>query len=527
MKAPRHEVGQQIMASKVYLDALIPREDFDETDAQKRPAGLNKDRLSITDLVRGEFFISALRKPDFQRETNEWDLKKILDLVESFVAGDLIPAIILWRSNTSFSFVIDGSHRLSALAAWINDDYGDGAISKQFYDGIIPDEQVDIAHEVRNAINKRIGSYSDHKLATTNPDKVKPEIVARAKILATLSIQLQWVNGDSSTAEASFRKINKQGVAINATEMRILEARKKPIGIASRAIIRSGKGHNYWSKFDQQVQTQLQNTAKEINELLFLPKFKSPVATLDLPVAGKIYSSQCLPLIWEFIRIVNPSEKMDEDADGSSTLKFLDNCRKTAQRINSDYASSLGLHPVIYFYAQNGRHKPASFYAITDLIIEFEKGKRFDEFIKIRGAFEDLLLETDYVIQQIVREYRSATASYPQIKEFYLACIQKLTEHKDASTVIDEISRTKDFGYLSKPVVKLPTNPDKDFSRDVKSRTFIKTALEGAPRCPICNGYIHTNSVSVDHKVRKQDGGDASSQNAQITHPYCNTTFKN
>jgi hypothetical protein len=33
----------------------------------------------------------------------------------------LIPAIILWRSTGGYLFVIDGSHRLSALSAWVND----------------------------------------------------------------------------------------------------------------------------------------------------------------------------------------------------------------------------------------------------------------------------------------------------------------------------------------------------------------------------------------------------------------------
>ncbi|WP_315790617.1 hypothetical protein [Fischerella sp. JS2] len=53
----------------------------------------------------------------------------------------MIPAVILWRSSSSYYFVIDGSHRLSSSIAWINDDYGDGKISKEFYDGDITEEQ--------------------------------------------------------------------------------------------------------------------------------------------------------------------------------------------------------------------------------------------------------------------------------------------------------------------------------------------------------------------------------------------------
>ena len=66
-----------------------------------------------------------------------------------------------------------------------------------------------------------------------------------------------------------------------------------------------------------------------------------------------------------------------------------------------------------------------------------------------------------------------------------------------------------------------------DFSEATKSETFIKTALEGAPACPICGGYVHTKSISVDHIERKEDGGSGDPSNAQITHPYCNSTYKN
>src|SRR5437867_5754936 len=144
----------KFMATRVNLDALIPRDDFDETVAVSRAAGTRKDRLSVGDLVRGEFFFGALRKPDFQRETSEWDPQKIVSLIESFLAGDLIPAVILWQSKNNLTFIIDGSHRLSALAAWINDDYGDGEMSKALNEGVIPEEQIEIAEGVRNLMRK-------------------------------------------------------------------------------------------------------------------------------------------------------------------------------------------------------------------------------------------------------------------------------------------------------------------------------------------------------------------------------------
>lgn len=115
---------------KVSLDALIPREAFEVQGQPGQNIGRNISSISIRDLEENSFFYPFLRKPDFQRETNEWDAQKICEFIESFLDRDLIPAIILWRSSSSYYFVIDGSHRLSSLISWINDDYGDGKISK-------------------------------------------------------------------------------------------------------------------------------------------------------------------------------------------------------------------------------------------------------------------------------------------------------------------------------------------------------------------------------------------------------------
>lgn len=515
--------------SKVNLDALIPREDFDIKDTNQG-VGTRKDTISINDLRKGEFFFSVLRKPDFQRETNEWDSSKICDFIESFLEGDLIPAVILWRSASSYIFVIDGSHRLSALAAWINDDFGDGDISKQFYDGIIPDEQVEIAQRTGNLIRKKLGSFKDHLFAVEHPEKVKPDVVVRAKSLGALAIQLQWVQGDSTKAESSFFKINQQASPIDPTELRVLKARKRPNGIAARAIIRSGKGHKYWSAFSEEIQEKIQNTAREINELLFNPELDNPIKTLDLPVGGRLYAAQSQPLVLDFINIVNNvtlnNDDLPPDEDGTETLKYLSNCKRIAQRINSSHPGSLGLHPIIYFYSAIGRHKIASFFAIAALILDFEQRNYFDRFTRVRKEFESLLPKYDYLIQQIVRKYRSATASFPHIRNFYLLCIEKLGEGKDIDLTIDEIIKDSRFKYLTQ--LQYEEEPQgQDFSRETKSAAFIREALSSALRCRICSGYIHKNSISIDHIMRKQDGGTGSLENAQLTHLYCNTTFKN
>ena len=120
------------MAESVNLDALIQREDFLAVEgADSGNAG--KTSASRTDLLKGESFYLTLRKPDFQRETAAWKPEAVKDFIKAFIDGDLIPAVICWQSPSRLSFVIDGAHRLSAIIAWLNDDYGDGEDSIKFY----------------------------------------------------------------------------------------------------------------------------------------------------------------------------------------------------------------------------------------------------------------------------------------------------------------------------------------------------------------------------------------------------------
>jgi hypothetical protein len=515
--------------AKVSLDALIPREAFEVQDQQGQNTGRNITHLSIRDLEKNSFFFAYVRKPDFQRETNEWDSQKICDLLESFLDGDLIPAVILWRSSSSYTFVIDGSHRLSALAAWINDDYGDGDISKKFYDGYIPEDQVQAAQEVRKLIKNKIGSFGDYQLSTQSPDKVDSKIISRARNLGTLAIQLQWVEGDASKAEASFFKINQQAAPIDETELRLLKARKKPNGVAARAVMRSGNGHKYWSEFSEEKQNKIEEIAKEINDILFHPKLQNPIKTLDLPIGGKNYSSDSLNLILELINIVNSvnESKLADDLTGEKTLQFLTNCRRIARIINSNHASSLGLHPVIYFYSSDGRHKIGAFYAVVALILEFEAKNYFGKFTKVRSDFESIIWKYEYFVPEIVRKYRSAIKGYRSVKDFYLKIIDELLQGTDKSSVVKKVIDDKEFNYLNLKKDKSNTSNNKEFSRETKSAVFIREALSGVPKCKICSGYLHRNSISVDHIQRKVDGGLGSLDNAQLTHFYCNTTVKN
>jgi hypothetical protein len=99
----------------------------------------------------------------------------------------------------------------------------------------------------------------------------------------------------------------------------------------------------------------------------------------------------------------------------------------------------------------------------------------------------------------------------------------------DKKNVITEIrSGDKRFATL-----KIPKKADtgeiqsKEFSRETKASAFIREALPNWPVCKICGGYLPCRFNSIDHITRKADGGLGTLKNAQLTHPYCNTTYKN
>jgi hypothetical protein len=512
------------MANNGNLDALIPRADFDiiESTSQSAPP----QTMQIRDLEVGAFFYSGLRKPDFQRETASWSPRKIRDFVKTFVDGDLIPAIILWRSQGN-TFIIDGAHRLSALIAWVNDDYGDGEISRNFFTHVIAPQQKRIAENTRRLINKEIGSYREHVFAMKNPEKSSAEILARAKLLGQVSVTLQWVTGNSEKAEASFFKINQEAVPIDKTELRLLKSRNKPNALAARAIIRAGTGHKYWSKFQDEQKNNIEELAKEIHESLFTPLLSTPIKTLDLPVAGQSYSSQTLPLIFELVNLANDGQvdNLEDDKTGDATIAFLKSVRKISNRISGNNVSSLGLHPIVYFYSAEGRFQPTSFLAVIGLLESFEKDNYYLAFTKHRKEFEEFLLKYKSFSNQVVTKWGSGIKAFDRLKILYRFILDRLVEGKNEAEILELLHAHPVFSFLT-PVTSLVFETGSDFNTDTKSQAFLRAAIQTPVRCGICDARLHTKSISIDHIVRKEDGGQGDLENAQTTHPFCNSGFK-
>ncbi|MFF5705881.1 HNH endonuclease family protein [Streptomyces sp. NPDC012794] len=534
----------------VNLDALIPREDFEAiTSEQATQTSILSTTMKITDLTQDSLMYNVLRKPDFQRETANWTPEKVAELVRSFLAGDLIPSIILWRSPTSGNiFVIDGAHRLSALAAWVQDDYGDKHTSMRFFDNVIPNEQKKAAEATRRLIQESVGAYADLGLALRNTDTTPKEKLQLARNLSAFAIHLQWVNGEAEKAESSFFRINQQATPIDPTELEMIKARRKPNALATRAFIRAGTGHKYWSSFEESIQSEIESLAKDVYDLIFKPNLDMAIRSADLPVAGRGYSSDSVKMVFELVNFVNKLHPdmwrsevtaakrkgrnqqqiitLDDDPDGATTLEYMRAVKRTAGRIAGNGPASLGLHPAVYFYSATGRFQPAAFLAATALIQELSEKNRLLKFTDVRKDFEEFLIGYKYFLNQIVRAYGSLQRSVPPILTMYRIVFESMVEGLDEDTII---ARLQENGALRAPV-KVLTEDDRinrrNFSAETKNSVFLKAALAEATRCEICRARLHFKSVTVDHKIRKEDGGTGSMSNAALTHPYCNSGYK-
>lgn len=507
------------MAKTVNLDAMIMREDFAVEDSNPYPN--IQATISINDL-QGDFLSSVIRKPDFQRETRDWNIENVVRFIESVVKGQFIPSLILWKNSGGYIFVIDGAHRLSALIAWMKDDYGDGPISRSFFKGFISDEQKKTAESLRKRINKEIGPYSDYEKALNIADGYSAEFVNRARNLRSFAFSIQWISGNVETAEESFYNINQRAVSINDTELKLIQSRKCDNCIAARAVMYSGNGNKYWKEFTEEKQNEIVSLAKQINSLLFEPRYDKPIKTLDLPMCGKNQSN--LSFIFDLINF-SVSSNLNEDSNGDLTIKRLRETKDLLETVSSKTPGSLGLHPIIYFYSKKGNFRVSAFFAILGFVKHIKAQKKMNDFTSVRGDFESFIYRYDYVVDQINRSLRTTKKSVPVLTQFYIDVLEYLKAGNDFDSIISLLSNSQNYPKFLLDQDEEVVNTE--FSANKKSEVFIKQASSSALKCPICGGLLHVNSISIDHIHRKEDGGTGEATNGQATHFYCNTTYKN
>lgn len=525
------------MANKsnlVNLDAMIKREDFAEENPDTSSFE-NFQNIPARELETGKPIINLLRKPDFQRETNHWTPEQLVSLLECYLDGDLIPSVILWKSS-SYMFVIDGGHRLSALRSWVEDDYGDGHLSfKYFGSENISQEQKKAASKVRKMINDKIGSWASYQSLSKLEDQsqLNAQKKKRLTTLTTRGLSVQWVTGDVKKAETSFFNINMKGTPLDELEEKLLRNRFKPIPIAARAIIRAGKGHKYWSNFEKETQTKIEAVANSLHSTLFSPEASQPIKTLDLPLSGSKGVRNALQILIELLVIASSNqtittklEDYDNDLTGNLTLTCLNKLLTLASRITGNEKGSLGLHPAVYFYGPSGRHSSSMFLGTFILIKEKINNNNknfFNDFIKIRENLEYILIENKDLIAGILQRCISNKRN-GVYKEILSQTIEQLLLENE----VTEQDFINFAGFQGKILAGEYQTSSTKFTDDQKSQIFIHAALKTALKCPICNGYLDSpKSISYDHIIRIEDGGKAGSNNGQLSHPYCNQSIKN
>ena len=520
-----------LMAKRVDLDAMIPRADFDIVD-KRVTLDLFRD-FPIRNLEVDNPVLRLLRKPDFQRETNHWSPDQIVTFLASFVDGEVIPSLILWKA-TGYIFVIDGGHRLSALRAWMEDDYGDGPISLQFYRGDISDEQKAIARRTRKLVEKYVGRYSTLRKQVDAALMSEDKTTQRAQVVFTRALALQWIPAESSAvAQTSFFKINSQGTPLDETETLLIKNRKKPVAIGARAILRAGTGHKYWSAFNDQSQKIIEERAGQFHNLLFDPEIESPLKTLELPLGGQVSPVNALSLLIEFLSIAGSRDKdgksidkYEDDETGDGTISVLKNSLQILKRITGNDGESLGLHPAVYFYNERGKYSRFLFLGMTALIqdrIRNNDSDFFKAFTNVRGQVEQFLIDNKSLIGLVLQNL-AKNQRVPKMRDLFAYLVAQLKRQKPIK-LEDAIAQLGLRGRIL-DVNAIQTSPT--ISDETKSMLFVRDAIKTALHCPICSGLLDPKkSVSYDHIKRVRNGGTGELDNTQLVHPYCNTSVKN
>jgi hypothetical protein len=201
------------------------------------------------------------------------------------------------------------------------------------------------------------------------------------------------------------------------------------------------------------------------------------------------------------------------------------NVSNASSRIAGLKPQSLGLHPAVYFYSATGKYQPAAFLAAVRFIQELEVAKRLNLFTQHRFDFEELLVKHKYLINQIVRKFGAGQRSLNGVLRLYRHIFEGVQSGKDEASIIPTIVEEETMAFL-KPIVDFDKGTNREFTTERKSAVFLAEALKTSLRCGECRARLHRNSINFDHIVDKKHGGLGSEDNAALTHPYCNGTYK-
>jgi hypothetical protein len=538
------ELEDLMPTHQVNLDALINREPFVFEPGDE--SAIQPPSFKLSELKRGEGFDILFRKPDFQRVTHNWTPNVIAEFVRSFLDSEVIPAIIVWQSKkTNKVYIIDGSHRVSALMAWVNDDYGEGKISDTFFSDISKAQQA-MASQTRNKITEVVGGTYEEFDKYRKGQKAAPTPDASRRALAITSrpIAIQPVIGDAKAAENSFIRINGNQAAIDRTELNMIKARYKPNAIATRAIVSAGGGYKYWGEFPQGTRDKIEHLAKECYDILFGQVVDLDIESSDVPRGGQPYSHDAFAMVLDLVNMFNnitPAmwqtkggksikrastsvQPLEDDKDGAATINCLEAVKtKASLASNRALSKSVALDPAVYCYGNTGSFHTGAFLASRKFVVELDDQNKFKHFTKVRKRFEEFIVRHKSFINQLSHIKGSRTRSVEAILEMFRTLLAQLQIGVNKDEAIIEAMKSKNS--LKKlideePEFDEPLRPK--HSKAVERAKVVQEILNNRSRCTGCKARYPPSARGKDHIVPRDKGGMGTLNNLDFMHPFCN-----
>lgn len=570
------EQGSSRMRTKknerVFLDHFIKQDCLRlrvpvGTEETANDRTVSDPRLRLTDLLRNDFgyWFKNLRKPDFQRPTNFWSPEDCRLLLNSLVNRRIIPALILWKSDeTGKVYVLDGAHRLSAIAAWINDDWGDKDTTG-FYDNH-PERELAIESAIytRDYINQTIGSYESFRQLylererlseaghnvlehMTKQDHTKA-IYYRDLVSSNLTLQLQWESGNYEVAEQSFLDINRGGKALEPLERALIEYRYS--SFARLVMCTAARSNNSYWALNESERNGLSSQSIEaidsfetrclaISETLLKPAPGPVVVSMDIaPVVIKVGDRphsdlrEILPFLAYFIRLTDmdkTSALLQQDSTGSTQDMIINaggyisaiETKLTCLFGDSSDNQSLSISPLVYWYSNDGNYSASLFFGFIGWLFDGDDeaiDSRKLIFASVRGAFEDTLIHFKESLGSLLHSSGGALKAVPQTKEALQLIFETIVNSRGDIEIAWPILAEK-LPYKKPKEI----NPNKrNFTASQKNTLNIDLLLSDASRCKVCGGRINPSKVQYDHIDRVRDGGGTHVNNGRLTHPFCN-----
>lgn len=559
--------------ARVYLDHLIERQSlryspivnsgstYNDSSSQRSDHSIRFD-----DIRQKDGWFTKLVKPDFQRATCAWSPEGCVNFLSSVIRRRIIPSIILWRNDeTGLVYVLDGAHRLSALRAWMLDDWGDKADG--FYEkNENLDEIIASAATTRQLVKDQIGNFVEFAEAEKEWRKISFDGEAPKKIMSakrfemarfysditssTRTLHAQWEGGDYEAAEESFLAINRQGAPLDDLESTLIEFRKGSFARVIMSIANNGASGHYWptpNTSDSISAELIEKTAsfssrcRELHNIFFIPPFDSKILDINVPfmvAPGHFRKHQhlieLLPLLVEGTAIskenINDLLRKDHLSAPSTIIINSDLIistleEKAAHLGNRNHSShSLSLVPLIYWYNKQGSYVRALFYGLCQWLFSGsaeELKTRKIALSSVRGELESTLINYKNEFAEIQHRGGAGLKSTARIADTIQNLVSILILHRKTDKETLDANIKELLGSKSKPNTK--TKVGRAFTTKSKAEINIREMLLSSVKCQICDGVVDLKQgVQYDHINHWSTNKNSSPDNGRPTHPFCN-----